>query len=113
MNNAFDNLYMGLSKPIDKSPKIELYKTAVHESGHALMSLLHPNPTQKLHKVTIKAKGNSLGHNFSLWMQESDEVRKSVLLNNILSLVGGRAAEEVVFGNKCITTGPLQSYCLL
>lgn len=96
---------MGMNTTSPKAEKLELYKTAVHESGHALMSRHEKSEVSQLYKVTIQKRGNSLGHNMSLWLKETEDVEMGELVRQIDILLGGRAAEEVVFGNQCITTG--------
>jgi cell division protease FtsH len=98
---------MGINSTSPKAEKLELYKTAIHESGHALISLNSKSEISELYKVTIQKRGNSLGHNMSLWKKENDDISKKELLNQIDCLLGGRAAEEIIFGNECITTGKL------
>lgn len=102
---AYDSLYMGTFKSNAHVNKLELYKTAVHESGHALISLLKPSSVMELYKITILKRGNSLGHNMSIFLKENEDVDKEFLLNQIDCLLGGRAAEEIVFGNNFVTTG--------
>ncbi|XP_011873836.1 PREDICTED: ATP-dependent zinc metalloprotease YME1 homolog isoform X2 [Vollenhovia emeryi] len=78
--------------------------TAYHEAGHALVSFYTKDATP-LHKVTIVPRGPSLGH--TSYMHEKDvyHVTKSQLLARMDSLMGGRAAEELVFGPEKVTTG--------
>ena len=96
---------MGMNTTSSKTQKIELYKTAIHESGHALVSLNNNSQISELYKVTIQKRGNSLGHNMSLWKRENEDLSKEELIRQIDVLLGGRAAEEVIFGNECVTTG--------
>lgn len=69
------------------------------------MILNSRSEVSELYKVTIQKRGNSLGHNLSLWRRENEDVSKRELLSLIDNFLGGRAAEEVVFGNDCVTTG--------
>jgi ATP-dependent Zn protease len=101
---------MGMNTTSPKAEKLELYKTAIHESGHALISRSNYSDVSKLYKVTIQKRGNSLGHNMSLWMKETEDIPMTELYRQIDILLGGRAAEEVIFGNECITTGKLFSF---
>ncbi len=76
--------------------------TAYHEAGHALLLELLPH-TEPLHKVTIIPRGPSLGS--TMWLPEEDKYtnRKNELLASLAVKMGGRVAEEIVFGD--VTTG--------
>jgi cell division protease FtsH len=76
--------------------------TAYHEAGHALLLELLEH-TEPLHKVTIIPRGPSLGS--TMWLPEEDKYnsRKQELLDHLVVITGGRAAEEIVFGD--ITSG--------
>ncbi|XP_011136885.1 ATP-dependent zinc metalloprotease YME1 homolog [Harpegnathos saltator] len=78
--------------------------TAYHEAGHALVAFFTKDATP-LHKVTIVPRGPSLGH--TSYMHEKDvyHVTKSQLLANMDAMMGGRAAEEIIFGPEKVTTG--------
>ena len=77
-------------------------KTAYHEAGHAILLCLLEN-TDPLHKVTIIPRGPSLGS--TMWLPEGDKFtsHKSELLDQLVVTMGGRVAEEVVFGD--VATG--------
>ena len=96
---------MGMNTTASNADKLELYKTAIHESGHALISIHNKSQISELYKVTIQKRGNSLGHNMSLWKKENEDINMKELYNQIDVLLGGRAAEEIIFGNECVTTG--------
>lgn len=83
------------------SPK-EKEVTAYHEVGHALMCILlpHANP---LHKVTIIPRGFALGLTMSYPEEDILSHTRTQLIDQIGVLLGGRVAEEVVFGE--VTTG--------
>ncbi|MBI4358703.1 MAG: ATP-dependent zinc metalloprotease FtsH [Candidatus Omnitrophica bacterium] len=77
---------------------------AVHESGHALLTLLVMGSTDQLHKVSIIPRGHAaLGYTLHLPLEDRYLVREKELLDKITVLLGGRVAEELVF--KQITTG--------
>ncbi len=80
----------------------EKQNTAYHEAGHALLLELLPH-TEPLHKVTIIPRGPSLGS--TMWLPEEDKYtnRKNELLAGLAVSMGGRVAEEIVFGD--ITNG--------
>src|ERR1700759_1611600 len=80
----------------------EKQNTAYHEAGHALLLELLPH-TEPLHKVTIIPRGPSLGS--TMWLPEEDKYtnRKNELLASLAVSMGGRVAEEIIFGD--ITNG--------
>ncbi|MBK9142189.1 MAG: ATP-dependent zinc metalloprotease FtsH [Candidatus Melainabacteria bacterium] len=83
------------------SPK-EKEMTAYHEVGHALMGVLLPN-AHPLHKVTIIPRGFALGLTMMLPEEDILSHTKSQLVDQIGVCLGGRIAEELVYGD--VTTG--------
>lgn len=76
---------------------------AYHELGHAIVGLSLPN-ANPVHKVTVIPRGTStLGYTESLPTEDKYIVSKSELMDNLSQMLGGRAAEELVFNE--ITTG--------
>ncbi len=82
--------------------------TAYHESGHALVRLMMPADSDPLHKVTIVPRGRALGVTHALPEREKYTRTKDEMIANIMSALGGRAAEELVF-NKA-TTGAYSDF---
>ena len=80
----------------------EKENTAYHEAGHAIL-LAVLDHTEPLHKVTIIPRGPSLGS--TMWLPAEDKytLRKNELLSNLIVTMGGRVAEEIVFGD--VTNG--------
>jgi cell division protease FtsH len=80
----------------------EKTNTAYHEAGHALLLEILPH-TEPLHKVTIIPRGPSLGS--TMWLPEEDKYtnRKNELIAGLAVGMGGRVAEEIVFGD--VTNG--------
>jgi len=76
--------------------------TAYHEGGHALVMLLSKE-SEPLHKVTIIPRGQSLGSTMQLPEKDRYTESRGKLLAMLNGIMGGRAAEELVFGD--ITTG--------
>lgn len=105
IDTAFSIVLAGYEK-IDKSAiKEEDRKiTAYHEAGHALISLLKL-PEEKVSKVTIipTSKGAG-GYTLSLPVDSAYQ-NLDYLKKKIMVLLGGRAAEEIIFGKEKITTG--------
>jgi cell division protease FtsH len=76
--------------------------TAYHEMGHALVGhfLEHTDP---VHKISVVSRGQALGYTISLPTEDKFLTTKGELMDTLAMTLGGRAAEEVVFGE--ITTG--------
>ena len=75
---------------------------AYHEVGHAIVGELLPN-SDPVHKVSILPRGLALGYTMSLPTQDKYLTTKSELLDRVAGLLGGRVAEQMVFGE--ISTG--------
>jgi len=99
---AKDKVLMGAERKSMVVSDQEKRNTAYHESGHALVAMLLPG-TDPIHKVTIIPRGRALGLTQQLPIDEKHTYPKKYLLNNIVILLGGRAAEELVL--KDFTTG--------
>lgn len=106
--NARDKLALGIENKSWVIDRKELENTAYHESGHALINLLFPKTSDPLHKITIMPRGRALGVTWSI--PEKDKFSKtfSELETQILILLGGRAAEELIFGD--VTTGAYNDF---
>lgn len=78
--------------------------TAYHEAGHTLVALKTKDATP-LHKVTIVSRGPSLGHTAFIPEKESYHMTKAQILAQLDTLMGGRIAEELIFGADMVTTG--------
>ena len=76
--------------------------TAYHEGGHALAARLLPG-SDPVHKVTIIPRGRALGVTMQLPEEDRHGYSRSYLKNNLVVLLGGRVAEELIFDD--ITTG--------
>ena len=75
---------------------------AYHEVGHAIVSELLPL-ADPVHKVSVLPRGLALGYTMQLPLQDKYLTTKSELLDDIAGLLGGRAAERLIFGE--VTTG--------
>jgi cell division protease FtsH len=80
----------------------EKENTAYHEAGHALLCELLDH-TDPVHKVTIIPRGPSLGSTMYLPAEEKYNNRKNELLDRLVVIMGGRVAEEMIFGD--VTSG--------
>jgi cell division protease FtsH len=99
---AKDKVLMGTERKSMVISDEEKRNTAYHESGHALVARTLPG-TDPIHKVTIIPRGRALGVTQQLPVDEKHAYPREYLMNNIVILLGGRAAEELVL--KDFTTG--------
>ncbi len=76
--------------------------TAYHEAGHAIVGLMLEE-TDPLHKITIIPRGRAMGLTQQVALDDRMTYSREYLLNRIAILMGGRAAESLVFGR--LTTG--------
>jgi cell division protease FtsH len=76
--------------------------TAYHELGHAIVGHLLPN-CDPVHKISIISRGQALGYTISLPTEDKFLTSRAELTDTMAMTLGGRAAEEIVFGE--ITTG--------
>ena len=76
--------------------------TAFHELGHAIVGHLLPN-CDPVHKISIISRGQALGYTISLPTEDKFLTSRAELTDTMAMTLGGRAAEEIVFGE--ITTG--------
>ncbi len=99
---AKDKVYMGTERRSMVISDEEKWNTAVHEAGHALVALAinHHDP---VHKVTIIPRGPALGLTWYLPKSDRLSFSKEQAEAKIASALGGRIAEEIVFGR--LTTG--------
>ncbi|XP_071450730.1 ATP-dependent zinc metalloprotease YME1L [Hetaerina americana] len=104
LENARDKVLMGPERrsriPDEEANQI----TAYHEGGHAIVAYF-TKESHPLHKVTIIPRGPSLGHTAYIPEKERYHVTKSQLLAMMDTMMGGRAAEELIFGPDKITSG--------
>jgi len=92
---ARDKVLMGSKREEILSEK-EKRITAYHEAGHALLAWIVPG-VDRLHKVTIIPRGRSLGVTQLLPYEERLNIRESELRCRLIFMLGGRAAEKLVF----------------
>jgi cell division protease FtsH len=99
---AKDKVLMGTERKSMIISDAEKRVTAVHEAGHALLTVLLPG-ADPIHKVTIIPRGMALGLTQQLPTDEKHNLSRSYLEDQIAILLGGRIAEELTAGN--VTTG--------
>jgi cell division protease FtsH len=102
-SEAVERIVAGLEKKNRLINPMERKTVAYHEMGHALVALSLPG-TDPVHKISIIPRGiSALGYTMQVPTEDRFLMRKTELLNKIASLLGGRAAEEIIFGD--ISTG--------
>ncbi len=99
---AKDKVLMGTERKSMIISDAEKRVTAVHEAGHALLTVLLPG-ADPIHKVTIIPRGMALGLTQQLPVDEKHNLSRAYLEEQIAILLGGRIAEEITTGN--VTTG--------
>ncbi|HDD44763.1 MAG TPA: ATP-dependent metallopeptidase FtsH/Yme1/Tma family protein [Candidatus Desulfofervidus auxilii] len=99
---AKDKVLMGKERRSMVISEEERRLTAYHEAGHALVAKLLPG-SDPVHKVSIVPRGQALGITQQLPVDERHTYSRKYLLNRLAVLLGGRAAEELVFND--FTTG--------
>jgi cell division protease FtsH len=102
MEEARDKVRWGKERRSLALSEKEKETTAYHEAGHAILLQVLEH-TEPLHKVTIIPRGPSLGS--TMWLPEEDKYtqRRNELLDELVVTMGGRVAEEMVFGD--VTSG--------
>lgn len=102
--DARDKILMGAERRTLVMSEEEKKMTAYHEGGHALVSLKMP-ASVPIHKATIIPRGRALGMVQSL--PERDQISQSYkeMISHLAMAMGGRAAEELVFGEENVTSG--------
>ncbi|KAJ1935451.1 i-AAA protease yme1 [Linderina macrospora] len=101
---AKDRIIMGSErKSAVISPENKL-ATAYHEGGHTLAAMYTPG-AMPLHKVTVMPRGHALGVTVQLPETDRESVNKSEYLAEIDVCMGGRAAEELIYGPEKVTSG--------
>ncbi|ADW16800.1 membrane protease FtsH catalytic subunit [Desulfobulbus propionicus DSM 2032] len=101
-DEAKDKIVMGLERKNIAISEKDRRLTAYHEAGHALVGLMLEE-TDPLHKITIIPRGRAMGVTQQVPLDDRLTYSREYLLNRIAILLGGRAAEALVFNR--LTTG--------
>ncbi|KAI9541627.1 ATP-dependent zinc metalloprotease yme1l1 [Dissostichus eleginoides] len=101
---AKDKILMGPERKSAQIDKKNKTITAYHESGHAIVAYFTKD-AMPINKATIMPRGHSLGHVSMLPENDRWSETRSQLLAQMDVSMGGRVAEEIIFGNEYITTG--------
>lgn len=102
LDEAIDRVLMGHSSKSKHYSEKEKQMVATHESGHVVLGL-KMSEADKIDKVTIVPRGNAGGYAMLTPKDERYLLTKENLTERICGLLGGRAAEELIFGQ--LTTG--------
>jgi cell division protease FtsH len=100
-DRAVEKIVLGAERRIS-IPELERARTAYHEAGHALLSMLEPG-ADPLRKVSIVPRGQTLGSVIQIPERDRYGFDDTYLRGRITVALGGRAAEELVYGD--VTTG--------
>jgi cell division protease FtsH len=100
-DRAVEKIVLGAERRI-AIPELERARTAYHEAGHALLSILEPG-ADPLRKVSIVPRGQTLGSVIQIPERDRYGLDDTYLRGRITVALGGRAAEELVYGD--VTTG--------
>lgn len=100
--DAIDRVIAGIERKGRLISEEEKVKIAYHEAGHALVGKLLPK-ADPVHRISIVPRGEALGYTLQFPLQDKYLYSKEELLDRLTSTLGGRAAEEISFGE--ITTG--------
>jgi cell division protease FtsH len=102
LDEAIDRVIAGPQKRTRLMSEKEKLITAYHEGGHALVAAALPG-SDPVHKVTILPRGRALGYTMVLPDEDKYSQTRSEMLDKLAYMMGGRAAEEMVFHDP--TTG--------
>ncbi len=102
--DAKDKIMMGAERRTLVMTEQEKMLTAYHEGGHALVALSVP-ATDPVHKATIIPRGRALGMVMQLPERDKLSMSYEQMTSRLAVLMGGRVAEEIVFGKDKITSG--------
>lgn len=100
--DAIDRVIAGIERKGRLLSEEEKVKIAYHEAGHALLGKLLPK-ADPVHRISIVPRGEALGYTLQLPLNDKYLFTKEELLDRMTGILGGRAAEELVFGE--ISTG--------
>ncbi len=102
LREAIEKVMLGPKRASHILSTAEKKVTAYHEGGHALIGAVLPE-ADPVHKVTILSRGRAAGYTMKLPNEEKHMQTKASFLDEIAALLGGYAAEKLVFGE--LTTG--------
>ena len=101
---AKDKVLMGTERKSMVMTEDEKRMTAYHEAGHAIVAL-HEPASDPIHKATIIPRGRALGMVMRLPERDSYSYHRDKMYANLAVSMGGRVAEEVIFGYNKVSSG--------
>lgn len=107
IDNSIDRVIAGIEKRSKVMTDEDKELTSYHEVGHALIARLLKD-ADELHKVSIIPRGWALGVTWTKPKDEKVHTNKAKLLAQITVSLGGRAAEEIIYGKDRVSTGASQ-----
>src|SRR5690606_15555359 len=99
--DALEKIILGPERPIILSDA-DRERVAYHEGGHAILGIVVPG-ADPVQRVTIVPRGQALGVTYQRPLTDRYNYPESYLRAKIIGILGGRAAEEIVYGTR--TTG--------
>ena len=107
LEQAKDKILMGVERRSMVMSEDEKKNTAYHEAGHAVCAI-HEKESDPVHKATIIPRGRALGLVMRLPEEDRLSHSKARLYAELTIAMGGRVAEELIFGSDNVTTGASQ-----
>lgn len=104
LENAKDKIVMGSERKSQPLSSQDRLLVAYHEAGHAIVSL-HVKEGDPIHKATIVPRGRALGMVVRFPLEDRVMQTRAKLESNIAVAMGGRIAEEMIFGRDKVTSG--------
>jgi cell division protease FtsH len=104
LQESIDRVQLGPERRSRVISQKEKEMVAYHEAGHALVARMTPN-ADPVHKVSIVARGMAGGYTKQLPTEDRHLYSIANLNDTMTVFLGGRAAEEIVFGSSAVTTG--------
>ena len=104
LEEAKDKVMMGAERKSMVMTEEEKTLTAYHEGGHAVVALHEPT-SDPIHKATIIPRGRALGMVMRLPERDQLSITREKMFGNISVAMGGRIAEEMIFGYDNVTSG--------
>ena len=104
LDEAIDRVMMGPAKKSKKYTEKDKMLVSYHEAGHAVIGLKLED-ADNVQKVTIIPRGEAGGYNLMMPREERMFPTKSAFLAQITGLLGGRVAEEIIFGEDAVSAG--------
>lgn len=102
--DAKDKVMMGSERRSMVMTEDEKKMTAYHEAGHAIVSV-NEEASDPIHKATIIPRGRALGMVMRLPERDSYSYHRDKMLANLAVSMGGRVAEEIIFGHDKVSSG--------